>query len=102
MLGLNKIFSMDSGKTKKARSLSHLSPFIFFPERLFFLRQGLQTFGADFLAHPVNLFGLQIDGEFPISFHLGMADLVSDLAAAAANIAYSRHIRFAQVSKSLK
>lgn len=56
-----------------------------------FLVHGLQAAGADFLPFPFNLLALEVYAEFPKCFDVGMADGVSGLGTAAADVAYSAH-----------
>jgi hypothetical protein len=61
-----------------------------------------QTLGADFLPLAVDLFGLEVDAEFPEGLDVGVADFVAGRRAASADIAGPAHIRFAQVIKFIK
>ena len=65
---------------------------------LFRFGSGFDATGANSLSVAVNFFGLQVDLKSSKRFDLGMADLVSGLAPASANIAYSRHIVFLRIT----
>lgn len=66
-----------------------------------FLVHGFEASGADLLSFAFDLLALQVYAEFPKGFDIGMADGVSGLGTAAADVAYSAHIFFLWITNSV-